>query len=768
MTETLLDQVESCMRSALGFNENAEVAPVVLLWPDRARQFGAVVKALGPRMPIVTLGEWDPTGAAGPAYWVRCAVAGTVELYVPDGTPVVYLPGVGPEDLRAIEGCPRDLAPLAELQYRGQWFTHPNGKDWTIRALLTNKERGLGLDVADNHATHAALLGAFSELLSLPVRRLSQHIDAEFLQRLLNPDLAGQLLEWLDDPNGFRSRQKSAKWDAFIGLCKSEYDFDPGADGEVTGGRLLGEHDGSWAEVWRRFAADPERYAGVQDRLRKGKPEDQLFSVAGSWPQDNEEAEADLRQQLTSLAGTPAGDARKKIALLWNEHRERQHAVWAQLDRAPAAFVLEHIQRLCELTAAGPADDVATLVSLYSEGGWQADSAFLAALRAAGDDAVLRKVAADAALAVYRPWIDAHARALQTAIGPIANAGTYIAGPAASTTPGVVTVFVDGLRLDLAQEIAERLAGEDVAVQTHLAALPTVTATAKPVLTPTPDDALGPGNDLGPARATNGAKASIAVLRGLMVERGGQVLNGAETGDPTGWAWAEAGEVDSRGHKFGAAFVADLVREVNDIAKRVALLLDAGWKQVEIVTDHGWLLVPGGMERADLSPAAVEVKKGRCARLKEGADVSIPTVPWHWDANVSIGLAPGISCFEANKEYEHGGVSLQECVVPRVIVRRGEAQPVTGGAAITSVKWLGLMCRIQFENVALGATVDIRALPADPTTSVTATVKETSSAEKQSLHVEDEDLEGEAAYLVIVGDDGAILAQRDVTIGQNR
>ncbi|MGI9181094.1 MAG: hypothetical protein ACR2H9_11410, partial [Longimicrobiaceae bacterium] len=110
----------------------------------------------------------------------------------------------------------------------------------------------------------------------------------------------------------------------------------------------------------------------------------------------------------------------------------------------------------------------------------------------------------------------------------------------------------------------------------------------------------------------------------------------------------------------------------------------------------------------------------------------------------------------------------QECVVPRVRVRAAMTQAATGGAAITRLKWLGLMCRVEFENVAPGATVDIRGQPADPKTSVAATVKETTTSGKQSLHVPDETLEGEPAYVVIVGSDGSILAQRDVTIGANR
>lgn len=768
MAETLLDAIRHRIDVALAHDHNAVEAPVVLMWPDKDRQFESVVEALAD-VPILILGPYEPGSFTGPAYWVRCVVAGTVDAELPAGTPIIYLPGVGREDLRAVEDCPAELAPLAELQYRGQWFAHPNGKDWSPRSLLTNKDRGLGLAVADDAATTQALTGAFGELLARPLHRLaSQHIDAAFLHALLNPDPVARLLEWLDDPAGFRSRTDEAKWDAFVSQCKSTYEFDPGRDGEVTAGRKLGERGGAWEQVWQRFTDDPERYAGVEEQLRKGKPVDQLFAgPAGAWPQDNEEAEDQLRAALQELANAPSSSARDAIAKLWQEHQGRRQWVWAKLDRSPLVFALEHLQRLAELTAAGPGQTVDELQDSYARVGWQTDSAFLAALQATAttDD---RGVVAGAGLAVYRPWLDAHARALQDAIGPLVNAGTYEVGPEAATEAGTATVFVDGLRLDLAHRLEDRLGSLDTELLTYLAAIPTVTDTAKPALTPVPDDALAAGKDLSPARASSGAKATATVLRGYMGERGGQILGAIETGDPSGWAWTEAGAIDSRGHQFQSALVDDVDRELDDIAKRVKLLLDAGWSRVEVVTDHGWLLLPGSMERVDLPAATVEVKKGRCARLKDGADVSVPTAPWHWDSNVRIALAPGISCFEAGKEYEHGGVSLQECVVPRLVIRPRSEKVRTGGAAITRVKWLGLMCRVEYENVASGVTVDIRALPADATTSVAATVKETAGAGKQSLHVPDEELEGERAFLVLVGADGTILAQREVAIGVNR
>lgn len=204
------------------------------------------------------------------------------------------------------------------------------------------------------------------------------------------------------------------------------------------------------------------------------------------------------------------------------------------------------------------------------------------------------------------------------------------------------------------------------------------------------------------------------------------------------------------------------------IVARIRELLDAGWRRVEVISDHGWILLPGGMEKVELPVATTEVKKGRCARLKDGAEVSVPTLPWFWDENIRIALAPGVACFEAKKEYEHGGVSPQECIVPRLSVAAGAAAQATGGPEFTKIKWLGLLCRIEFVGVSQGVLVDLRALPADPHTSIAEEAKETGSAGKVSLVVPEEDHEGERAHLVLVTADGQILAQREVIVGRNR
>jgi hypothetical protein len=766
MSESVCDRLVGCLREALEYNANAFAPPVALLWPDEARHWEKVIGRIAEDLPVLTLGPFDPNANKGPAYWIRCVVAGTVEADLPQGIPVVYLPGVGRNSLRAVDSCPAELAPIAELQYRSQWFSHPNGRDWTAWALLSHADRGLALRVTDSTDTINALQLALGRLLDERMDRLERSVlDSEFFHDLVNPDPVRSLLGWLDDPVGFQSRFDEAQWSAFLQQCRADYGFDPTLDGEISAARRLGEREGKWEEAWKRFAETPERYPGIPEQLRKARPQEQLTlgeeAISESWPQDNEAAERDLREALKGIGSLTPEVARVRVVQLEADHAWRRSTVWADLEHAPLAFGVEQLVAVADVTQQPLVSNGLTeLIEDYVERGWKADDAVLRALSAveAGPD---RQAVGVAAMALYRSWIEEGAKALQSIIGPMANAGTYEPGEPASGSPGTATVFVDGLRLDVAHRVQERLAGVGLKVDrgVSLAALPTVTQTSKPALIPVQQGALTAGPDLHPSSSVTGTKASIQVLRSLMKDNGVQVLGGTEVGDPSGVAWAEAGEIDHHGHDAGVRLVDYLDEEVDRIVERVRELVEAGWQRVEVVTDHGWVLLPGGLEKVELPPTTTETKKGRCARLKEGAVVEAPTVPWFWDQDVRIAIAPGVTCFEAGKEYEHGGVSPQECIVPRLTV--------TAGVSPT-VKWLGLLCRIELTGAGSGVLADLRALPADPKTSIAEEAKETFSAGKVSLIVPDEKHEGERAHLVLVGPDGQILVQRDVIVGRNR
>jgi hypothetical protein len=129
---------------------------------------------------------------------------------------------------------------------------------------------------------------------------------------------------------------------------------------------------------------------------------------------------------------------------------------------------------------------------------------------------------------------------------------------------------------------------------------------------------------------------------------------------------------------------------------------------------------------------------------------------------VRIAVAPGIACYEAGKIYEHGGISPQECVTPHLVVAAVASPVSVGTASIGAVGWTGMRCRIEAEGPD-GALVDIRMKPADAKSSVAAQPKALERG-KCSLVVPDDQLEGQAAVVVLVDAAGTVLAQRHTVI----
>jgi hypothetical protein len=115
-------------------------------------------------------------------------------------------------------------------------------------------------------------------------------------------------------------------------------------------------------------------------------------------------------------------------------------------------------------------------------------------------------------------------------------------------------------------------------------------------------------------------------------------------------------------------------------------------------------------------------------------------------------------------EYSHGGLSLQECLVPELTIGSG-ATPTTE-ALISSVKWVGLRCRIQASESAVGMVADIRESLADPKSSLVSKPKEIEGDGQTSLLVSDDRLAGKKAFVVLVDATGNVVTKFPTVIGE--
>jgi hypothetical protein len=405
----------------------------------------------------------------------------------------------------------------------------------------------------------------------------------------------------------------------------------------------------------------------------------------------------------------------------------------------------------------------------YAESGWRCDAAAMAALacfRNGADAALIGKVVRS----LYQPWLDASARHFQTLFAGEPNTARKAVGETRAERD-TCCLFIDGLRFDLAGRLAALLEARSIRTSlTHrLAPLPTVTATAKLAASPIRDGIKGgDGVDFAPlVQSKSGWKpVSAPLLRERLESAGVELLDPDETRIPAGTeggGWTECGAVDTLGHRLQGELVHQLAAEADRIAGRVASLLDAGWRRVRVVTDHGWLLLPGGLPKVDLPVYLVETKWARCALVKGRPDLAVPVGAWYWNPEVQIASPPGIACFRAGEAYAHGGVSPQECVVPELVVERGFGATY---ASIQSIDWRGMRCRVRVETNEPKARVDLRTNWKQESTSIVAAAKEVGVGGEVSLAVSDDAHEGAAASVVIVDPAGKVIATQTTRVGE--
>lgn len=766
----------NALQSAAKGNSHTTVAAAALLWPDKDKQWQDALPALRQLLPsLFTLGEYDLAKSSGPAIWLKCAIAGLIPEVPLTDVPVVYLPGVSRAELRAIESCPRDLQPLAELQYRGVFWSQANAKDWTVSAFLSSKNGGLGLDVAQDRATQEALsqLLAAGVLLEQPVEELKgRQINAEWLLSLLAPNPTRDLLAWMNAPQTMQQEWNGVRWDVFCKRAKTDFGFDPVSDGPLVAAEKMARRDGKWAAVAELYQDSYTSFPQVLALLHTVQPPQMglfpdMAQLAG-YPQANEQGEAGLRYALSACAAMDAPQARTAILAAEKEHGARRTWLWSRMGQAPLALALGHLARLAQFSAAAPIGRTpAELARSYEQSGWQVDDAATHAMGSVHTKADSDAVGA-AVRAMYLPWLEEAAKRLQDAVKTMGGLPPLEEVPdLSSAETGICTVFVDGLRYDMAQRLRAKLEGDGA---TTLAArwtsMPSVTASGKPWCSPVAPWVAGSSEDIDfePRVAADGKPLSGHNFRKLLADHGVQALEKHESGEPQGRAWTEAGDLDHYGHEHGTRLARDVDAQLDQVVERVQELRDAGWRKIRIVTDHGWLLVPGGLPKTELPKHQAETRWGRCAVLKDTAHGTPLTFGWDWCREVQVAYAPGVSSFIAGAEYAHGGLSLQECLVPVLELELAAAQVPLVQVTIQSITWKGLRCVVEVEGSAAGLSVDIRTKPALASTSLVANVKPLEDG-KTSVAVDDDDNLGAAAVVVLLAADGQVVQKQATTVG---
>jgi hypothetical protein len=509
----------------------------------------------------------------------------------------------------------------------------------------------------------------------------------------------------------------------------------------------------------------PRQLRRVHLVLEKVKPPLMLFSDKSAYPTHNDEQEQALRTALAEVARAARGQGPRPGARAGGRARPASGWVWAKLGKARLAGVLQHLVALADATEApvgGSTRDA--LAGWYAADGYKADAAALARWRSPTTRTAPRSRAAVRAL--YLPWLQRAADRL----ADVVKAEGYPAPDAVPVEDGTCLLFADGLRWDVGAALADRLvaAGRRVEQRRPLGGVPPRHRhlQARRVADPRPARRRARGWHLQPEREGHRQDAGQRDLRQAHGRGRRAGARGQRHGRPIGRAWTEFGDIDKYGHKHGCKTARHVEDQLRELEQRVAELLDAGWKQVRVTTDHGWLLVPGGLPSTSCPAWLTDARWQRCALAKATSQVDLPDAP--------LGLGP-----PRRRAYPAGRGRLlhPDRQLPRVRPRRAHlagvlhAGPHRDPRPARRGRQAG---RPEVGRPALqGDGADHRQRPAPrPARQGRRRLQQPAGRPqggRRGRHrvglVPDDGKEGTAAFAVLLAPDGSVLDKRPTTIG---
>ena len=770
MKYSIYDKVVHALKQAENHNSNVMVKPEVILWPDPENQWQDIIPVLQKELPqLLIYGSYNPAIKQGPAIWLKCMVAKVlpIDYWDADAIPIIYLPGVAKSDLRNVENAVFNFQPLLEYQYTGTLFTQENGREWSILAFIENPVNGLGIKVAHDNATKDALKKTLPSIFQdRDVLANKTIIEADYLNNHLFPDIIPSILKWMCKGDDFLKTMDPGKQEVFMNLCKSQYEFEPDYKNIKAIAEKLGSQKNSWIYVWQLYTTAPKKYPEILDLLRLAKPVDLgegLYALPEeSWPQVNDQKEISLTQAMKNVAEMNGSNISSALLELEREHHIRRNWVWYELGMAPMADSLHHLSKMA-MQAMEPfsSSSIEEIKNYYISSGFLIDQHMrkaLAAVKSERDKDIVKAIIGF----TYRPWLENITNKFQKLVEQ--DASIFTTQNAAEESESFV-LFVDAFRYELAEEFCKRLTKYKlkVSLQAGWSAIPSLTPTAKPNVSPI-STAITIQSGISEFRPQlqNGKDLLTPVFREALKTVDFKLVTNANDIQGEGKYWQEIGDIDTKGHEEQA----DMVKRIEELFDQVQEALDVaferGIKRIKIVTDHGWLLLPGGLPKTQLNAGLTETRWGRCALIKEGATIDLLHLPWRWNPSIYIAYAPGISFFKVNEEYAHGGISIHECLVPTLIIENPNVLNIE--AEVKVVKWVNLKCTIQTSDVPDRYSVDIRTKYNDAKTSIVLSKSKTLKGNTATLMVDD-GAESQAATIVLLDENERILDKKPTTVG---
>ena len=266
----------------------------------------------------------------------------------------------------------------------------------------------------------------------------------------------------------------------------------------------------------------------------------------------------------------------------------------------------------------------------------------------------------------------------------------------------------DSLRFEMGRDLGEALGDIGDVETTPLASvLPTITPCGMAALMPGADGALSlveSGGDLIPALGTRLLKVSEDRMK-LLKERYGDRFANLTLGDLLSTSVEKLGkrigtaellvvriqDIDALGESLNLYLARKLMSEMlGDMRRAAGRLASLGFQHLVFSADHGHVLLPE-VPPGDVvaAPQGAWLKSKRRCRLGSSLAGTPGTVVLH-ATSVGIQGAPedicvpvGFKVFSAGEGYFHEGISLQECIVPAVVVRVKTARPQRGKRAVS-------------------------------------------------------------------------------------